>query len=697
VTSAAPDIALTRFILPPDAKVLPVAELSARVRSRIGAQAEGQSVVTRQGFRVTTRLVPQPLAELLDEFRTPSRLTDGVLRFATARQQDPRVVLEAAFEALATLVEARFLVPEDSPEAAAAGPSLVAGEVFAGYEIEAPVRSLEDSEVFRACAPDGSAVALKIARDNRPAMAAMLAHESRVLVRLYGHDTPAWRGSGEHAGRAYLAMTWCSGVSIGVAAQTLRAAGDRRRLHALVLALLQAYARLHARGVLHGDIHPGNGLLGDDGRVVLVDFGHARYIGESRTDVDITRAGIPQFYDPQMAQACRAGVPVPPASPESEQYAVAVLAYVMLTGLHPIDAPGVQDELLRRIAERLPLPFAARGVPAWPSVEAVLRRGLAREPKERFSDLTEMARSFAAAAPLPEPSSARTGSRKDGSERMLASVRAALCSLAPATRFHRDRAWLALRVAIALNDAEMLAVADLLTARAGRDPTGWMVAARMAHARSDVRAENRAISGFLAAARKPADGRATPRTLLVAACMLEGASPHCSETGALASWAGRQVRSQLRASPRGSTSPGAAQESALVAALALAKTGQLPGELPVQRTLQQLRRAGRGSVWLWALSHDVFADDQDRTLALEALLPASPLERGFVLLRRYQLTGEMRWLADAHRASVAASRADLPREAVALLAAELKMPENATPPPFASLFGRTLQGMLLRR
>ena len=237
--------------------MLPVAELSARARARIGAQAEGQSVVTRQGFRVTTRLIPPRLAELLGEFRAPSRLTDAVLHFAQAQGQDPQTLLDAAFDALATLVEARFLMPEDAPEAAAPRPSLVAGQEFAGFEIESPVRSLDDSEVFRARGADGQAVALKIARDARLGVHEVLAHEAHMLRRLRGRDSPALHAQGVHAGRAFLAMEWCSGVLIGVAAQTLRAARDRPRLHVLVTRMLQAYGRLHGLGVLHGEIHPG--------------------------------------------------------------------------------------------------------------------------------------------------------------------------------------------------------------------------------------------------------------------------------------------------------------------------------------------------------------------------------------------------------------------------------------------------------
>ena len=130
MTDAHSDIAATLFILPPDAKFLPVSELSARLRAKIGPIEDGQSVITRPGFRVTTRLVPGPLAELLSEFRSPSLLTDAVLRFARGHDQDPFDVLDLAFDALATLVQARILVPQQSPDAAAPMPSLGAGQEF---------------------------------------------------------------------------------------------------------------------------------------------------------------------------------------------------------------------------------------------------------------------------------------------------------------------------------------------------------------------------------------------------------------------------------------------------------------------------------------------------------------------------------------------------------------------------------------
>jgi serine/threonine protein kinase len=662
------DLTATLFILPPDAKILPISELSARVRAKIGPVEDGQSVITRQGFRVTTRLVPGPLAELLGEFRAPSLVTDAVLRFARARDQNPAAVLELAIDALSTLIEVRILVPKDSPEAAAPTPTLGAGQEFAGFEIEALIRSLEDSEVYRVSGRDGETVALKIARNDRPVTAAMLANEARILERLGGGDTPRLLEHGTERGRRYVAMQWSDGVSIAFAAQKARAARDRPRLHALVSRMLEAYGRLHEKGVLHGDIHPGNCLARDDGSIMILDFGTSRLIGTGPSAVDPARTGIPHFYDPQMAGALLARQLPPAATPESEQYSIAALAYLLLTGLHPIEAPAVQDEMLRRIAERPPLPFPARGVAAWPEVEAVLRRGLAREPDRRFPDVSEMARAFAS-ADVPQLVLVRSARAQRAFEVAVETVRSLL---PPCAEFPLDYAWFGLRAAMAMDDAELLAAADVLAGWAGSGWAAQSVAAHIASVRSDSRMESKAISGFLTSAESLPDGPEAAAAILAAFSVLEGGALRSADTVALASWA-RDRLDRLKQ---------VAEPLLIYAELSLCRTGVIAVRPDLATRLDAMAKKQVSDVWLWSLAHDVLSEDRFNALALGAALPSRPLWRGFCLLRLHQLTGDKRWTADANRMVTRAPNARLPELETALLMAELKAPERAIPLPF---------------
>lgn len=664
---AHPDLTATRFVLPPDAKCLKVAELSARLRARIRPVDDDQSVITRPGARVTAKLITATLAALIAEFHEPRLITDAVLRFSRLREQDPSTVLDVAFDAIARLIEGRILVPADSIDTRASVPNLAAGQAFGPFEIDAVIRSLDDTEVYQARSPDSTPVALKIARDEAPAVAALLGHEAAILERLHGTVTPKLLAHGVEQGRSFIAMEWCEGVSVATAAQQARAARNRGRLHRLVSAMFEAYGRLHAAGVLHGDIHPGNCLVTDSDTVVLVDFGRAGLIAAGGK-IDPARAGIPQFYDPAMAEALLAGRLPPACTEASEQYAVCVLAYLLLTGLHPIEASAVQEDLLRRVAERLALPFAARGVAAWPAVERVLRRGLAREPADRFENMGELARSFAA--------SASSGAR--GSPRSVPEPEAAIeqtRSLAQSMQPPLHRAWFALRAALALEDAELLAAAAVLIEAAG---TGWAarsVAARIAHARSDARLERQCFQRFLDAS-PPTDRRDTIAAILAAAEALEGAAFRDPIAAQLGLWASEHLH-RLMAEPQ--LRANGEDVYLMHAALALVKIGAVPPQEDLAERLDAID-ADKGSVWSWAAAHDVFAREVYKERALTTPRPRHPLTHAFALLRLHQLTGEMHWTAAAHDLLT-----DLARDDAALLAIELRMPECAVIPSFRLL------------
>lgn len=672
------DITTTLFVLPPDAKLMPVSELSARLQSRIGYVDAGQSVVTRPGFRMTTRLVPGPLAELIQEFREPSLLTHAVLRFSKVHRQDPIATLDLAFDALATLVEARILVPYDSSGTQAPVPSLGAGQEFAGYEIESLVRSLEDTEVYRARHANGEAAALKISRENRQAVSAILENEARILALLNGADSPELLEYGISQERAFIAMEWCDGVSIAIAAQQARTARNRRQLHRIVTKMLEAYGRLHARGVLHGDIHTGNCLLRDDGRIVILDFGNARPIQSGNSANDPLRTGIPQFYDPAMASALLAGNIPPAASAASEQYAISVLAYLLLSGLHPVETSAIQKELLRNIIERHPLPFAARGVAAWPDVEAVIKRGLAKQEDERFRTVAELAGAFAQAGRMPNTPRRWPDAIESAFQAMLEETR----DLQPSAEDPFHRAWFAWRAALALDDAVLLAAAGILAEQTGEDWTAQAIAARIARARSDAMAERQAIERFLAAVEPLTGPSETAAALLAAAEILESGAFPGANAQPLANWASKTLDRLLPAAGAGNPAETGTGSPLLMAALILSKTGivAVPPALPAR--LEALGKAQKGNVWLWSLAYDVFALPQFKILALTAKRPKNPAARGFALLRLHQLTGETRWITGS-RHLIAKHTKNRPLDKhLALLMIELQAPEHTVFPSF---------------
>ena len=134
-----------------------------------------------------------------------------------------------------------------------------------------------------------------------------------------------------HAGSSWLVMDYHGGASL---AGVLR--GGRRRLPppdtaALGLQLLAALRAVHAAGVVHCDVKPANLLLGDDGRLVLVDFGIAETLADEpahparRTGHVI---GSPAYMAPELV---RGEAPRPPA----DLWSLGATLYTIVEGRVP--------------------------------------------------------------------------------------------------------------------------------------------------------------------------------------------------------------------------------------------------------------------------------------------------------------------------------------------------------------------------
>jgi serine/threonine-protein kinase len=266
------------------------------------------------------------------------------------------------------------------------------------YELLRCVQVLEETELYEARAPGGGRVALKWARPGRgDSLFPVLEHEAAILRRLEGEVAPRFIGLGVHEERPFLVREWCAGLPLAE-----HPLGERETALRRCLAVLEAYARLHARGVLHGEVHPGNILLTPEGQVRLIEYRHACVPGELAAPDPSWRWGAGLFLEPESARALLARQPVPPPTEASEQYALAALVYQLVHGHPPLELSVEGERLLRQVAEDAPLPFSRRGGEPWPEVEAVLLRALSKVPGQRYASVAELARALRSAAGLSE-------------------------------------------------------------------------------------------------------------------------------------------------------------------------------------------------------------------------------------------------------------------------------------------------------
>jgi serine/threonine-protein kinase len=399
------------LVLPPDVDLTPVTALSATVRSAIGA-SDSDWAVTRPGSRTPSRVIDADLADLLALFREGSTIAEAVADYAYVHDADAAEVLTAALPSLEAFIASHWLVRAGEPRSAAIRQTLAIGSDVDGLEVIDCRRVVEDSELYLARDGEGREWAVKLMPDE-PRARRLIAREAAVLRHVGGRPAPAVRSEGIHEGRPYLALEWIDGVGSHVRANELLEAGaEPGALLELCIEIVRAYAELHERGVLHGDVHPGNVLVAADGSVGVVDFGLGTAVDSGASH----HGGVAYYFDPQHAAAELGRGDGGPLTPAAEQYSVAALVYFLLTGRHHYDFSAERMTALEQIADDDPLDLADRGV-AEP-VAAVVMRGLGRFPEDRHASMRAFADELERAARHPSSQRAPVPRRdpSDGDE-----------------------------------------------------------------------------------------------------------------------------------------------------------------------------------------------------------------------------------------------------------------------------------------
>jgi len=241
----------------------------------------------------------------------------------------------------------------------------------------------------------GRQVALKIlpphlSEDSE--IVARFAREARALAALRHPNLMHIYTVGEHEGRPYFAMEYVKGSTLKAAlAKTTHLPVSRAvRTAAEMMAALD---KVHEAGIVHRDVKPGNIIIDEDGRAVLMDFGLARRRQDARLTGDHTVLGTPQYMSPEQAESadvdCRADI-----------YSLGIVLYEMLAGSPPFKGKTSFEVLRQHIESSVPAPSSLRpDVPA--GLDVVLARAVAKSPDDRYRNVREMAADLVGVCPDP--------------------------------------------------------------------------------------------------------------------------------------------------------------------------------------------------------------------------------------------------------------------------------------------------------
>ncbi|MEU0502019.1 protein kinase [Nocardia sp. NPDC005998] len=263
---------------------------------------------------------------------------------------------------------------------------LSARGLFGNYHLDRLVGRGGMGEVWLARDRTGSAVALKVlsaAYSADPGYRRRFEREARLGTHVRNPHIVPIRAFGEVDGHLFLEMPFIEGVDL--ATRLRSGALIPVRAVEVIAQAAEALDAAHAAGLVHRDVKPGNILEDANGFVYLIDFGIAR----AADGTALTATGLVVGTLGYMAPERFTGA----AEARSDVYSLACVLYETLTGSVPYgDGDPAQQMHAHLMSEPPHASRAARGVP--PALDAVIARGMAKEPGDRHASAGE----FAAAA-----------------------------------------------------------------------------------------------------------------------------------------------------------------------------------------------------------------------------------------------------------------------------------------------------------
>ena len=242
-------------------------------------------------------------------------------------------------------------------------------------------------------------VALKELLSKDARAQARFIREAKITARLeHPNIVPIHEAGHWPQGPRFYTMKLVRGTTLANRLEAAASDDERLRLVPHLIDVADAVAYAHSQGILHRDLKPSNVMVGSFGETVLIDWGLAKDLRDSESDLppsddrmspsvfetsDGIVVGTPPYMPPEQAMA-------QPLDERADVYALGAMLYHVLCGRRPYHDTHPR-EILAKVVKGPPIPLEEMTYDLPPDLLAIVDKAMARDPSQRYRSAEEMA------------------------------------------------------------------------------------------------------------------------------------------------------------------------------------------------------------------------------------------------------------------------------------------------------------------
>ncbi|MBI9043602.1 MAG: protein kinase [Anaerolineaceae bacterium] len=217
-----------------------------------------------------------------------------------------------------------------------------------------------------------------VSTENLGQMISRFQREAKSLARLLHPNIVNVFDYGEFDGSPYLVMAY---IKSGNLKDKMGTPIPWQNAIRMILPIAQALGYAHSQNIIHRDVKPANILITESNDPMLSDFGIAKILhAEGSTQLTGTGVGIgtPEYMAPEQWTG--------KVVPQTDQYALGIVFYEMITGHRPFSADTPAAVLIKQVSD--PLPSPRTFIPSLPDfIENIILKTLSKKPEYRYSNM----------------------------------------------------------------------------------------------------------------------------------------------------------------------------------------------------------------------------------------------------------------------------------------------------------------------